>query len=128
MPSAGGPAGGRIGEEVGHQLALAVAGHRFADDAAGGREGEVGDLSPELRDGTLALRVDLGGRALAQPGDLVTGRGDVLLASLGRDLLGAGEDLVGLAAGLGDRGLSLLLGGLAVAARLLGVLQALLDP
>ena len=67
-------------------------------------------------------------RALAQPGDLVAGRGDVLLPSLGRDLLGAGEDLVGLAAGLGDRGLSLLLGGLAVAARLLGVLEALLDP
>ncbi len=58
-PSAGGPAGGRIGEEVGHELALAIAGHRLADHATGGREGEVGDLSPELGDGTLALRVDL---------------------------------------------------------------------
>ena len=59
VPSACGPAGGRVGEELGRRACAGGRRHGFADDAAGGREGEVGDLSPELGDGALALRLDL---------------------------------------------------------------------
>ena len=128
MPSAGGPAGGRIGEEVGDELALTVTRHRLADDATGGREREVGHLAPQLGDGALALRVDLARRAFAQAGDLLAGGGNLLLAGLRRDLLGTIEDVVGLAPGLLERGLPLLLRRFTVAPGLLGVLQPLLDP
>ena len=50
------------------------------------------------------------------------------VAGLLGDLLGAGQDVVRLAARLGERGDALRLGALAVAAGLLGVLEALLDP
>src|SRR6185369_7386153 len=102
--------------------------HGLTNDAAGGREGEIGDLSPELGDGALALRLDLAGRAFAQPGDLVAGCRHLLLTRLGGGLLGAVEDLVGLAAGLLQGCLSLLFGRFAVSPGLLRVLQPLLDP
>ena len=73
-------------------------------------------------------RLDLGRGALLHAGQLLAGGRDVLLARLRRDLLGAVDDLVRLAAGLLEGGQPLLLGGLAVAAGLLGVLEALLDP
>ena len=122
------PAGRGLGQEVGDELALAVGGHRLTDHAPGGGEGEVGDLPAQLGDGPLLLRLDLGGGALLHPGELLAGGRDVLLARLGRDLLGAVDDLVRLAAGLLQGGEPLLLGGLAVATGLLGVLEPLLDP
>ena len=95
--------------------------HRLADDPAGSGQGEVGDLAAELADRALLLGVDLGRRALAQPLELGPRRGDVRVARLLGDLLGAGQDVVRLAAGLLERREALGLRGLAVAARLLGV-------
>ena len=113
-----------LGEELLDQPALALVGHRLADDRAGGREGEVGDLAADLGDRALLLGLDLRGRPLAQPLELLAGRGDVRVARLLGDLLGAGQDVVRLATGLAERGDALRLGALAVAARLLGVLAA----
>ena len=46
---------------------------------------QVGDLGAQLADGALLLGLDLGGRALAHPLELLTGRGDVgVAASPGR--------------------------------------------
>ena len=101
---------------------------RFADDAAGGRERQVGDLAAQLADGALLLRLDLRGRPDAHPLELLAGRGDVRVARLLGDLLGARQDVVRLAARLGQGGDPLGLGALAVATGLLGVLEALLDP
>ena len=64
---------------------------------------------------------------VAHPLQLLAGGGDVRFAGLLGHLLGAGEDLVRLAAGLGEGGEPLLLRALAVAPGLLGVLEALLD-
>ena len=116
-----------LGQELLDEPALAVVGHRLADDTAGGGEGEVGDLPAQLGDGARLLRLDLGGRAVAHPVELVAGRGDVRVARLLGDLLGAGQDVVRLAAGLGQGRDALRFRALAVAARLLGVLEALLD-
>ena len=73
------------------------------------------------------LGVDLGDGLLAQPLDLVTGLGDPGRALLG-GLLGTGQDVVRLSACLGRGSSALVSRGLAVAARLLGVLEPLLDP
>ena len=79
------------------------------------------------RDGARLLRLDLGGGAVAHPVELVAGRGDVGVAGLLGDLLGARQDVVRLAAGLGQGRDALRFRALAVAARLLGVLEPLLD-
>ena len=68
------------------------------------------------------------GRPDAQALELLAGRGDIRVARLLGDLLGAGQDLVRLAAGLAERGDALRLRVLAIAARLFGVLETLLDP
>ena len=114
-------------QELLDEPALAVVGHRLADDLAGGEQGEVGDLGADLRDRPGLLGLDLGGRADAQALELLARRGDVRVTRLLGDLLGAGQDLVRLAASLGERGDALLLRVLAIAPRLLGVLEALLD-
>ena len=64
-------------------------GHRVADHAAGSGKGEVGDLTTELRDGPLLLRVDLDRGPFAQPAKLLAGGGDIRLACLRRHLLGS---------------------------------------
>ena len=115
-------------QELLDEPALALVGHRLADDLAGGEQGEVGDLGADLRDRAGLLGLDLGGRAVAQALELLAGRGDVRVARLLGDLLGAGQDLVRLAASLGERGDALLFRVLAVAPGLFGVLEALLDP
>ena len=117
-----------LGEELLDEPALALVRHRLADDLAGGGQGEVGDLRADLGDGPDLLGLDLGGGAHAHPLELLAGRGDVRVAGLLGDLLGAGQDLVRLAARLGQGGEPLLLRALAILASLLGVLEALLDP
>ena len=63
----------------------------------------------------------------AQALELLAGRGDVRVTRLLGDLLGAGQDLVRLAASLGQRGDALRFRVLPIAPGLLGVLEALLD-
>ena len=94
----------------------------------GREEGQIGDLGPDVRDRARLLRLDLGGGPDAQALELLAGRGDIRVARLLGDLLGAGQDLVRLAAGLAERGDALRLRVLAIAARLFGVLETLLDP
>ena len=107
---------------------MALVGHRLADDLAGREEGQVGHLGPDVRDGTRLLGLDLRGGPDAQALELLAGRRDVRVARLLGDLLGAGQDLVRLTAGLAKGGDALRLRVLALAARLLGVLETLLDP
>ena len=66
--------------------------------------------------GALLLRHDLLGRADAHPLELLAGRGDVRVAGLLGDLLGARQDVVRLAARLGEGRQALLLRALAVRA------------
>ena len=79
-------------------------------------EGQVGDLGPDVRDGARLLGLDLGGGADPQAFELLAGRGDIGVARLLGDLLGAGQDVVRLAAGLAQRGDALGLGVLTIAA------------
>ena len=107
-------------------LALVV--HRLADDPAGGREGQVGDLAAQLGDGPLLLRLDLGGRPAAQPLELLAGRGD-LRSRVSSATFWARSRISFASRRASERGLPLRLGRLlAVAPRLLRVLEALLDP
>ena len=101
-PDAGGA------EELLDEPALALVGHRLADDLARGEQGEVGDLGADLLDGAGLLGLDLGGGPDAQALELLAGRGDVRVTRLLGDLLGAGQDLVRLATSLGERGDALL--------------------
>ena len=101
---------------------------RFADDRPAAREGQVGDLAAKLPDRALLLRLDVRGGPDAHALELLAGGGDVRVARLLGDLLGADQDVVRLAAGLRQGGDPLGLGALAVATGLLGVLEALLDP
>ena len=102
--------------------------YRLADDPAGRGEGEVGDLAAELGDRALLLGVDLGGRALAQPLELgLASRRCPRRASPGRPS-GRGPGCRSPRGEPPERREALGLGGLPVAARLLGVAQALLDP
>ena len=76
----------------------------------------------------LLLRLDVGGRPDAQPLELLAGRGDVRVAGLLGDLLGAVDDLLRLAPGDGDRLGPFGRGRFALDARRFGVRQTLLDP
>ena len=89
---------------------------------------QVGDLGPHVGEGALLLGLDLGGGLLAQALELRAGLGDVRVARLLGDLLGTGEDLVRLTACLGQRGRRSCSALSRSRARLLGVLEALLDP
>ena len=117
-----------LGQELLDEAPLALGVHGLADDTRGGRERQVGDLCANLGQRTLLLGRDVRRRALAQLLELGPRRGHVALAVLVRDALGAGEDVLRLAACLGEHAQPLRRGLLAIDARLVGVAQALLDP
>ena len=126
QPLASAPGG--LAQELLDETPLALVAHRLADDPAGRREGQVGHLGAQVGQRPLLLRLDVGGRPDAQPLELFAGRRDVRVAGLLGHLLGAVDDLLRLAPGLGDR-----LGPfggrrLALEARRFGVRQTLLDP
>src|SRR5258705_2658974 len=116
-----------VGEELLDEPALALVGHRLPDEPSRRLQREVGDLAAELGQGALLLRGDLVGGADAHPLELLARCRDVGVARLLGNLLGARQDVVRLATRLGEGRQALLLRGLAVVLRLLGVAQALLD-
>ena len=99
-----GPPTPDVRQELLDEPALALVGHRLADDLAGGEQREVGDLGPDVGDRAGLLGLDLGGGPDAHALELLAGRGDVRVARLLGDLLGTGQDVVRLAARLAERG------------------------
>ncbi len=99
------PPVGESREEVGDQSALAVAGHRLADHATGGREREVG--RPRTRSSAIARCFSASISAAARS-RIRSSSSRVAAMSCSRlsarDPLGAVDDVVRLAAGLLERG------------------------
>src|SRR5262249_14011875 len=95
-------------DRLGDELPVALGVERLADDARGGLEREVGDLGPDLGEGTARLGRDLLLRLL-EPA-LALGLGFVLHALLHRlaGLARLGEDRLRLATRLTDELLVLL--------------------
>ena len=99
---------------------------RLADDLAGREQGQVGDLArTSARARSFSASMSAGPACAAARARRGSRR--CRARALVGDLLGALEDLLRLAARLGQHGQALVGGRLALAARGVGVLQALLD-
>ena len=81
---------------------LVVVGERLARDLLGREHRQVGDLAADLIDRAAGLGLDVAPRLLEQALALGAGGLDRLLLVRLTGLAGAGDDLIGLCAGLGE--------------------------
>src|SRR5439155_2232490 len=115
-------------EEFLDEAPLTLTGHRFTDDLAGGSQGEVGDLGPEIGNRPLLLGLDLRDRLNPQSLELGLGCGDICVAALLGDPLGPIEDLLHLSTNFLEHRQTFGLNILPIDASLLYITQPLLDP